>query len=45
MPPRDPELPEGTDHVINGASETGGEGGGAASPEPKAGPAPARTGW
>lgn len=24
MPRRDPELPEGTDHVISGASETGG---------------------
>jgi hypothetical protein len=23
MPPRDPELPEGTDHIINGAMETG----------------------
>ncbi len=23
MPPRDPELPEGTDHIINGALETG----------------------
>ena len=31
MPPRDDELPEGTDHIINGAMETsggGGEGGG-----------------
>ena len=24
MPPRDPELPEGTDHVVAGASKTGG---------------------
>lgn len=24
MPPRDDELPEGTDHIINGAMETGG---------------------
>lgn len=24
MPPRNPELPEGTDHIINGAMETGG---------------------
>lgn len=24
MPPRDPELPEGTDHIINGALETNG---------------------
>ncbi|HYI39469.1 MAG TPA: hypothetical protein VE053_04035 [Allosphingosinicella sp.] len=24
MPPRDEELPEGTDHIINGAMETGG---------------------
>jgi ElaB/YqjD/DUF883 family membrane-anchored ribosome-binding protein len=23
MPPRDPQLPEGTDHIINGAMETG----------------------
>src|ERR1051326_313725 len=23
MPPRDEELPEGTDHIINGAMETG----------------------
>ena len=29
MPRRDPELPEGTDQVIRGASATGGEGGGA----------------
>jgi len=29
MPRRDPELPEGTDHVISGASATGTEGGGA----------------
>ena len=29
MPPRDPELPEGTDQIINGASaEDGGSGGG-----------------
>jgi uncharacterized protein YjbJ (UPF0337 family) len=28
MPPRDDELPEGTDHIINGAMETGGGGGG-----------------
>lgn len=29
MPPRNPELPEGTDHIINGAMETnGGNGGG-----------------
>ncbi|HEX6374373.1 MAG TPA: hypothetical protein VFZ91_01500 [Allosphingosinicella sp.] len=27
MPPRDDELPEGTDHIINGAMETGGGGG------------------
>jgi ElaB/YqjD/DUF883 family membrane-anchored ribosome-binding protein len=26
MPPRDDELPEGTDHIINGAMETGGGG-------------------
>jgi uncharacterized protein YjbJ (UPF0337 family) len=34
MPPRDDELPEGTDHIINGAMETGGgaeTGGGGAS--------------
>ena len=35
MPPRDDELPEGTDHIINGAMETGGDtasgGGGAGS--------------
>jgi ElaB/YqjD/DUF883 family membrane-anchored ribosome-binding protein len=32
MPPRDDELPEGTDHIINGAMETGGgAGGGGAS--------------
>ena len=33
MPPRDDELPEGTDHIINGAMETGGDtsGGGASS--------------
>lgn len=36
MPPRDDELPEGTDHIINGAMETGGgdsgtAGGGASS--------------
>lgn len=34
MPPRDDELPEGTDHIINGAMETGGggsEGGGTSS--------------
>ncbi|HWH16918.1 MAG TPA: hypothetical protein VNT77_01060 [Allosphingosinicella sp.] len=30
MPPRDPELPEGTDHIINGAMETSGAGGGGA---------------
>jgi ElaB/YqjD/DUF883 family membrane-anchored ribosome-binding protein len=29
MPPRDDELPEGTDHIINGAMETGGGGAGA----------------
>lgn len=29
MPPRNPELPEGTDHIVNGALETqGGTGGG-----------------
>jgi ElaB/YqjD/DUF883 family membrane-anchored ribosome-binding protein len=28
MPPRDNELPEGTDHIINGAMETGDTGGG-----------------
>jgi ElaB/YqjD/DUF883 family membrane-anchored ribosome-binding protein len=28
MPPRDDELPEGTDHIINGAMETGGGDGG-----------------
>jgi ElaB/YqjD/DUF883 family membrane-anchored ribosome-binding protein len=27
MPPRDDELPEGTDHIINGAMETGGASG------------------
>jgi ElaB/YqjD/DUF883 family membrane-anchored ribosome-binding protein len=27
MPPRDDELPEGTDHIINGAMETNGSGG------------------
>jgi ElaB/YqjD/DUF883 family membrane-anchored ribosome-binding protein len=32
MPPRDNELPEGTDHIINGAMETNG-GGGAAGQE------------
>lgn len=31
MPPRDDELPEGTDHIINGAMETNGSGGGAAA--------------
>jgi hypothetical protein len=33
MPPRDDELPEGTDHIINGAMETngGGTGGGGAA--------------
>jgi ElaB/YqjD/DUF883 family membrane-anchored ribosome-binding protein len=30
MPQRDDELPEGTDHIINGAMETGGESGGQA---------------
>ncbi|MET1110351.1 MAG: hypothetical protein ABWX67_02370 [Allosphingosinicella sp.] len=30
MPPRDDELPEGTDHIINGAMETKGSGGDAA---------------
>jgi ElaB/YqjD/DUF883 family membrane-anchored ribosome-binding protein len=30
MPPRDDELPEGTDHIINGAMETGGGGTGGA---------------
>ncbi|MBV8685140.1 MAG: hypothetical protein JOZ90_02260 [Alphaproteobacteria bacterium] len=30
MPPRPDELPEGTDHIINGAMETNGDGGGAA---------------
>ena len=30
MPPRDDELPEGTDHIINGAMETNGGGGAAA---------------
>lgn len=29
MPPRDDELPEGTDHIINGAMETHGSGGAA----------------
>ncbi len=29
MPPRDDELPEGTDHIINGALETNGGGGAA----------------
>lgn len=29
MPPRDDELPEGTDHIINGALETNGTGGAA----------------
>lgn len=28
MPPRNPELPEGTDHIINGAMETNGNGAG-----------------
>ena len=28
MPPRNPELPEGTDHIINGAMETSGDTGG-----------------
>jgi hypothetical protein len=28
MPPRNTELPEGTDHIINGAMETGGAAGG-----------------
>ena len=28
MPPRNPELPEGTDHIINGAMETGSDTGG-----------------
>ncbi|HYD11760.1 MAG TPA: hypothetical protein VEC11_02815, partial [Allosphingosinicella sp.] len=28
MPPRNDELPEGTDHIINGAMETGGAAGG-----------------
>ena len=28
MPPRNPELPEGTDHIINGAMDTGNGGGG-----------------
>ena len=28
MPPRDPELPEGTDQIVNGASSEGGESGG-----------------
>jgi ElaB/YqjD/DUF883 family membrane-anchored ribosome-binding protein len=31
MPPRDNELPEGTDHIINGAMETNGGGGGGGS--------------
>jgi ElaB/YqjD/DUF883 family membrane-anchored ribosome-binding protein len=29
MPPRNPELPEGTDHIINGAMDTSGGNGGA----------------
>lgn len=29
MPPRNPELPEGTDHIVNGALDTGGGTGGA----------------
>lgn len=28
MPPRNPELPEGTDHIVNGAMETRNDGGG-----------------
>lgn len=28
MPRRDPELPEGTDHIVQGAAATGNEGGG-----------------
>jgi hypothetical protein len=28
MPPRDPELPEGTDHIVNGASGSSGSAGG-----------------
>ena len=31
MPPRNPELPEGTDHIINGAMDTGNGGGGGGS--------------
>ena len=31
MPPRDPELPEGTDHIVNGASGSSGAAGGAAN--------------
>ena len=31
MPPRNPELPEGTDHVVNGAMDTGTGGGGGGS--------------
>ena len=44
MPPRNPELPEGTDHIINGAMETGagtaastGSSGGAANADAGAG--------
>ncbi|TMJ11731.1 MAG: hypothetical protein E6G94_15310 [Alphaproteobacteria bacterium] len=30
MPPRNPELPEGTDHIINGAMDSSGDSGGGA---------------
>lgn len=39
MPRRDPELPEGTDHIVSGASATGGEssGGGFVATTPNGG--------
>jgi ElaB/YqjD/DUF883 family membrane-anchored ribosome-binding protein len=37
MPPRDDELPEGTDQIINGAMETGGSGDDTGSSGPAAG--------
>lgn len=42
MPPRNPELPEGTDHVVNGAMDTGA--GGPAGSTPLGGTAGAGTG-
>lgn len=39
MPPRNPELPEGTDHIVNGALETGDGANASASHPPAKAPA------